>query len=116
MHPTAVFPYISHFQQVRVKPNLSDAFAECGLVKVWGARSYDHAIQSVFTDVPFDFYLTGVGAGIPISYCNHHTGKLFCRLPYLLRIYRPGNVKPTVADKNTYSEFIFSQLAYLLVK
>src|SRR4030043_255205 len=116
VNPTTMFPDVSHFQQIRVKPNLSDALTEGGLVKPWGARSYDYAVQSVFIDVPFDFYLTGVSAGIPISHRNSHARKLFCRPPYLFSISRPGNVEPAIANKDTYPEFIFSQLAYLLVE
>jgi hypothetical protein len=111
-----MFPYISHFQQVRVKPNLGDAFTEGGLVKPRSARGYDHAVQPVLIDVFFYLHLTRVSTGIPISHRNHHARKLFRRTPYLFSIYRPGNVEPAITDKYTYSEFVFSQLAYLLAE
>jgi hypothetical protein len=111
-----MFPDASHFQQVRIKPNLSYALTEGGLVKPRGARSYNHAVQSVFIDVPLYFYLAGVSTGIPVSHGDYHVRKLFCQPPYFFSIYRPGNVKPAIADKDSYPEFIFSQLAYLLVE
>jgi hypothetical protein len=110
-----MFPDIGHLQQIRVKANLSDAFTEGRLMKPRGAGGYDYPVQLVLSDVPLDFRLAGVSAGITVSDRNHHVGKLFSRPPYFFSIYRPCNIEPTIANEDAYSEVLFNQLACLLV-
>jgi hypothetical protein len=79
----------------------------------WSAGGNYHTVELMLMDVILYFLLARVRAGVLVSDGDHDSRELLSTCPQLFTVNGTGDIKPAITDKNTYSWFIFCQLAYL---
>jgi hypothetical protein len=103
VNPTALFPQVSHFEQVRIEAGALDHLPEGGFMEPWGTGGDHHAVKPELGNIFPDALLTGFRARILDISSVDDIFKFGALGGDSLAIDCSGDVQSAMADKDADS-------------
>jgi hypothetical protein len=116
VNPTALFPQVSHFEQVRIEAGAFEHLPEGGFMEPWRAGGDHHAVKPELGNIFPDALLTGFRARIVDISRNNDIFKFGALGGDPLAIDCSGDVQSAMADKDADSRILVMYGGFLHVK
>jgi hypothetical protein len=106
VNPTALFPQVSHFEQVRIEARAFEHLPEGGFMEPWGAGGDHHAVKPELGNIFPDALLTGFRARIEDISRKGDIFKFGALGGDPPAIHCSGDVQSAMADKDADSRIL----------
>lgn len=97
---------VGHLKQVRIQPGLAQTVAEQRFVSARRATGNDDPVQIAFFDYFADVFDAVLGAGVEVGFGVADVGESGGVVGNGRYVHKPGNIRPTVADKNANARLL----------
>jgi hypothetical protein len=107
VNPGALLTKVGHLQQVRIQSRFGKTFSEGRLMKPRRTRGHHDPVQALLLYIGFDLVLARLRTKVALMAGDDYIRKCLAIGSHCRAVHDPCDIRPTMADINPYSTFLF---------